>query len=62
MLNLPRVEVTGLLSSTPERDECNYAKIVELGSAAKPTNGAAKADGSTRRAVRGTVATGCREK
>jgi hypothetical protein len=52
----------GLLSSTPERLEWNYVKIVGLGSAAKPTSEAEKADGSTRRTAPGTVATGHQEK
>jgi hypothetical protein len=51
----------GLLSTTPERYEWNFVRIVELGSAAKPTSEAAKADGSTRRAAPGTVATGHKE-
>ena len=62
MLTPFRGEVMGLLSTTPEQYEWNYVKIVESGSAAQPTSGAAKADGSTRRAVLGTVATGYQEK
>ncbi len=44
------------MSSRQERDVWEHSKVVGLWSAAKPTSTLAKADGSTRCAVSGTVA------
>jgi len=46
-----------LLSSGPERDEWNHGLIVGSGSAAEPNSAATRADGATRRAASGAVAT-----
>ena len=45
------------LSSRPERNEWKHGISVGFGSAAKPTNTVTKADGSTKGAVSGSVAT-----